>query len=83
MKQLLIAVDQAVNTLVWSKAEGFGKADETLSAKAWRLGSRYPLTWGLFEQAVNTLFFWQEQHCLEAYLAEKGRKQLPKEYRRA
>lgn len=35
MKQFLIAVDQAVNTLVWAKGEGFGTADETISARSW------------------------------------------------
>lgn len=83
MKQTVIALDQVVNTLVWSEAEGWGRADDTLSARAWRLGTRYPSTWGRFERAVNALFFWEEDHCFNAYLAEKERKQLPKEYRRA
>lgn len=83
MKQTLIAIDQGLNTLVWSEAEGFGYADETLSAKAHRLGARYPATWGRFRVAVNTVFFWQADHCFEAYLAEKDRKQYPKEYRSA
>lgn len=84
MKQFLIAEDQRLNTLVWSQAEGWGYADETLSARAWRLGKRYPKTWGRFQTALDTVFFWQKAgHCYEAYLAEKDRKQYPREYRRA
>lgn len=83
MKQSLIAVDQLINTLVWSEAEGWGHADETLSARAWRLGKRYPKTWGRFQATVDAVFFWQPEHCYDSYLAEKDRKQLPREYRRA
>lgn len=40
MKQFLIAIDQALNTLAWAEGEGFGMADETISARAWRLQHR-------------------------------------------
>lgn len=86
MKQFLIALDQLLNCLVWSQAEGQGTADETLSARAWRLGTRYPTTWGRFEYLVDGFFrlvFRQPDHCFESYLAERDRKQLPKEYRNA
>ena len=83
MKQTLIAFDQFINTFVWSEAEGWGHADETLSARAWRLGKRFTKTWGRFERLVDTLFFWEEAHCFESYLAERDRKQYPKEYRSA
>lgn len=83
MKQPAIAFDQFLNCFVWSEAEGFGTADETLSARAWRLGKRYPATWGRFEWFVDHLFFWQNDHCFQAYLAEKERRHFPKEYRRA
>jgi hypothetical protein len=35
--QPLIALDQGINTLVYLDGDGWGMADETLSARAWRL----------------------------------------------
>lgn len=75
MKQFLIAIDQVVNTLVYLKSEGWGFCDETLSARAYRLradSNGY--------KVINALFFWQDNHCLEAYESEMNRKHLPKEY---
>ena len=78
MKQLLIAIDQTVNTLVWAKDEGFGMADETISARAWRLQSR-PL-WGATRAMIDTLFFWDRNHCEKSYYSERLRKHLPFDY---
>lgn len=68
----LIAFDQQLNAL-----RG-GEPDETLSAWAHRLHLRGKS--GL-RNFVNSLFFWQDDHCLDAYQSEVNRKQLPKEYR--
>ncbi len=76
MKQVLIAFDQLINTVVYVKADGFGYADETLSARAWRLrdeSSAYKL--------INALFFWQNNHCRGAYESEINNSQLPEGYR--
>lgn len=78
MKQSLIALDQFVNTLVWAKGEGFGMADETLSARAWRL--RDKPNWGKFRAFVDKLFFFDDNHCQESFESEQARKQLPKGY---
>lgn len=78
MKQTLIAFDQMVNTVVWASEEGFGMADETISARAWRLRARP--AWGTLRKVVDKIFFWEENHCEESYLFEKQRKQLPVEY---
>ena len=86
MIQFLIAVDQVINTLVWADKEGFGKADETLSARAWRLRGR-DKTWGRFQRFVDQLFFWQRDpdgtlhHCRESYISEITKKHLPETYR--
>lgn len=80
MKQFLIAVDQAVNTLVWAKGEGFGTADETISARSWRLRDRR--TWGVARVFIDALFFWDQDHCERSYASELERKHLPFEYRR-
>jgi hypothetical protein len=75
--QFLIAVDQVVNTMVYLKSEGWGFSDETLSARAWRLradSNGY--------KVINVLFFWQDNHCLQAYESEMNRKHLPEEYQK-
>ena len=77
MKQVLIALDQLVNTLVWIKGDGFGSADETLSARAWRLRDQSN-AW----KRIDALFFWEEGHCRDSYLAELHRRHLPAEYRK-
>ena len=68
--QVLIAIDQLVNTLIG------GMADETLSSRAYRHyidGSRkWPAKF------INFLFFWQKDHCREAYESEINRVHLPK-----
>lgn len=78
MKQTLIAFDQLVNTLVWAKGEGFGMADETISARCWRLRER-PF-WLALQVLVDCLFFWEPNHCADSYLMEQGRRHLPGEY---
>lgn len=79
MKQSLIALDQLVNTWVWAAGEGFGLADETLSARAWRLRER-PV-WGLARCLVDLLFFWEADHCEDSYRKEQERRHLPPAYR--
>lgn len=73
LEQFGIAIDQVVNTIAG------GMADETISARAWR-NRNEKRSWYLFMRFINVLFFWQEEHCLKAYLSEKSRKHLPKEY---
>lgn len=69
--QVLVALDQLVNTFCG------GMADETISARLHRRRLRgYPLG----AKIVNILFFWQDDHCKEAYESELTRSQLPKEY---
>lgn len=68
LKQVAIAIDQLLNTLLG------GMSDETLSARAHRTGSAW-------EPVIDALFFWQADHCQDAYISEKERKQLPSEYR--
>ena len=80
MKQVLIAIDQTVNTLVWAKDEGFGMADETISARAWRLQHRS--AWGVARAIIDTVFFWEKDHCENSYRVELARKHLPSEYGR-
>lgn len=76
MKQFLIAIDQVLNTLIWLKCDGFGYADETISARSWRLRDKTS-----FYKLINSLFFWQNNHCRGAYNAEMQRKHMPNHYR--
>ena len=67
--QVLIAIDQLANAIF------AGYADETLSSRAYRHkmdGSRSWPAW-----IIDHLFFWQEDHCKEAYESELERNQLP------
>ncbi|MDR3233032.1 MAG: hypothetical protein LBT46_05120 [Planctomycetaceae bacterium] len=66
--QILIAIDQLCNTLLG------GWADETLSARCHR-------TQSVFKPLINTLFFWQADHCKQAWQWEIDRQDLPVEYR--
>lgn len=77
MKQLLIAIDQAANTIVFIAGDGFGMADETISARLWRchlqdlLGAR----WYRLVDAVLG-----ENHCFKSWRSEVDRRQLPGYY---
>lgn len=68
--QVLIAIDQLANAILW------GYADETLSSRAYRHAEikkdrRWPMV------IIDHLFFWQDQHCKQAYESELERSQLP------
>lgn len=71
--QVLIALDQLGNAILG------GWADETISARCWRLRAEQPYSW--LRPAIDGIFFWQQQHCLGAYISERRRAQQPPEYR--
>lgn len=73
MKQVLIALDQLINTFF------FGWADETISARSYRNQNKY--NWYLAYRLINIIFFWKKDHCYDAYISERFRRQLPIEYR--
>jgi len=77
--QPLLAIDQAINTLIYIEGDGWGMADETLSARAWRCHLQ-----GLISDraylAIDALFFWQPNHCYQAWRSEWDRAQYPKHY---
>lgn len=71
-KNLLIAIDQLVNALLG------GHADETLSSRAHRarlIGK--PLA----AEVIDWLFFFDKDHCREAFESERTGRQLPPEMR--
>lgn len=78
LKQILIAIDQLINTFVW---HGDSFSDETLSARAYRMTDA-SIAWRDLHEAINWFFriFGETNHCYNSYLSEIKRSQLPKEY---
>ena len=72
--QNLVAIDQVMNTLLG------GKADETLSARAWRAEQKGRPFGLIFRPLIDTLLFFDPNHCYNSYLSEFYRRQLPSEY---
>lgn len=68
---LLIWLSQGLNTIT------FGDPDETFSARAHR---DHKAGRSVLRNFVNGLFFWQEDHCQDAYWVEVNRKHLPNAY---
>ena len=77
LKQVAIAWDQLGNAILK------GYADETLSARAYRNQSKR--RWRVVRMLIDGVFslFGADDHCMLAYLGEKKRAQMPKEYRDA
>ena len=69
LQMVLIALDQLANAILC------GSCDETLSARCYR-EKRH------LRYVIDTLFFWQKNHCKMAYESEILRKQLPEEYQK-
>ena len=74
LSQIPIAIDQFVNTLFG------GWADETISRAAWRKRNEGK-GWRFLRCLIDCIFFWQKDHCKQAYRSELDRKQLPEELR--
>lgn len=72
---ILIAFDQFVVTIFG------GWPDETISSYAYRLYWQKKIAGLILYPAINKLFFWQENHCRNAYIAERSRTQLPPIFR--
>ena len=73
-QQAAIAFDQFVNALCG------GWADETLSARCWRLRQAHA-GWRCARMVVDGIFFWQKDHCRAAYVSETLRLHSPPEHR--
>lgn len=70
IQQLLIAIDQLLNAII------FGWADETISARAHRCNKMR--RWYIAEKVIDTLFFWQDEHCKKSHESEKARAKIQK-----
>lgn len=75
--QVLIALDQLFNALLG------GYADETLSSRSYRgakLANNPKLKWQISRSVIDSIFFWEENHCQKAYESEVNRRQYPSEF---
>lgn len=80
LKQILIAIDQLGNAVVCAIIFPKEKvwADETLSAHSWRWHLKgYP--WP--RRIVDTLLFFDKNHCEGSFQSERDGRQLPPECR--
>lgn len=72
LKNILIAIDQLFNTVL------LGWPDETFSSRCWRWylsGIKIPC------YIVDTLLFFDKNHCKSSYESEVLRRQAPPETR--
>lgn len=77
--QTAIAIDQLGNIIVSIFFLEKAWADETLSAHAWRWHLDGVRDWPY--RLIDTLLFWQKEHCRSAYESEVGGLQLPEQER--
>ena len=75
MKQVAIAIDQLVNAILG------GWADETISARVYR-NRNNSWWWKFWHKVIDTIFFFDKQHCETSYRAEIFRLQLSEYYQK-
>lgn len=68
---ILIALDQSLNTICG------GYPDETFSSRVHRKAEAGQWFWKALRFMINSLFFWQPNHCQESYQSEELRRHLP------
>lgn len=73
-KKVLVAATQFINAVLG------GFPDETTSSRAYRLQYR-SFFWAWVRQGIDWLFFWQANHCMNAFQAEKDYRQTDPELR--
>lgn len=84
--QFIIALDQFCNCFIGIlynlfpvKEPEIFYADETMSSHCWRwyISGKYIIP----RKVVDTIFFFDKNHCEESYMSEKKRNQAPPECR--
>ena len=74
---ILIALDQLVFSLI---TLGHSSPDETISAGAYRMEIQRKVMGFVLRPVIDTLFWFDPDHCRKAYISEFRRIQLPKSY---
>ena len=69
---ILVALDQSINVLF------LGQPDETISSRAWRCKDSSSF-WKFMRKLIDTIFFWQKDHCYYSFIAEVERHQITTE----
>lgn len=69
---ILVALDQFINVLF------LGQPDETISSRAWRCKDSSSF-WKFMRKLIDTIFFWQKDHCYYSFIAEVERHQITTE----
>ncbi len=64
---MAIAIDQLANAVLR------GDPDETLSSRAYRMREKKQRYWGWLANAIDWVFFWDEDHCRKAFESERQR----------
>lgn len=78
--QIMLAFDSLINALIPPLTGTLSYSGETLSARCYRAW-RDKRRWGLIlRPVINSIFFWQIDHCHSAYLKTLARLNLPSEY---
>ena len=74
IKRILIWLDQGINVVLF-----FGYQDETLSSRAYRrCRDKNKCIW---KNVIDTLLFFDKNHCYESYQSEVLNRHLPPEFR--
>lgn len=69
----VIAVDQLMNTFL------IGHPDETFSARCWRREQEsHKRRWVLLRKIIDSIFFFQPEHCRLSYESEQAGNHGPK-----
>ena len=74
---ILIALDQFIWVLF---TFGKGYPDETISAAIFRMEQENKLAGKLLRPLIDSIFFFDINHCRNSYASEISRRQLPEEY---
>ena len=67
IKNVAISIDKLANSLLW------GSNAETLSARAYRMNDKKK-RWRVTRSIIDTLLFWDKEHCKASYEASVARK---------
>ena len=73
---IAIALDQLLNAALG------GYADETLSSRTYRRASvaKPKRRWRVAHKLIDSLVFWQAEHCKKSYEMEVLRRHLPVDF---
>lgn len=74
LKNILIAIDQLLNALLG------GAPDETLSSRAHRAREAGKPGWRHVARIIDTLLWFDREHCRTSYEAECARRHLPRAF---